>query len=964
MSVLLQWQINADDDVIVWGAGATKTLVVADALHSHVADNVVWAGTLLQAHWSAYPSRKIFLWPLISGPQLAAEHASHAHDADNVVLSVEDFVVADASHDHAADAILLGVVTEDLPVNDAVHQHTAEQFSLAVVGGAVVYIPATFDEFISAPSMARCWLLELEAFPLSVAAESADVSAGYADATYSELSYAEGSGVLSTALQTLTYSDQGYISRIFTAGMAGGDPDSRVWYDGRMNRDIRIERRIVGRDGIGGLSRVFADVSLVNLDGGLDTVTRDYSLPGRAARLYLGHPYWKRSRFELVASGVSTRIWTTLTDQRVSLSDGLARLDRSVNINTYLGTGTGATVEGGTDLKGKAKPKAWGKVFNATPPFVDGALLIYQVNDGACQDVPTVYDRGVSLTKGANYSSLADMTANAPSAGQYRVWPAGGMFRLGSTPAGTITADIDAGEAGGGGGSGIVAVREASQDVLFANQSNYTMQVINTFTAAANIPEAGIHGTLLSNGETLRFGKRVDPVDSQRQALFFQVHKNDPETSSGQRAEISFSPNILMNQTYWLTFDVLIGNWGTLSSSDNALFGTQLHAGQNVGGAGPVFGIYTKQTGSHFQVQARYSESATPGPGNTISTNYTEYAIPFGTWMKFVFKFKTNTSGNGLLQVWKDDVQIVDRQGVSLGYNVATPDYVKCGYYNWTQANMNTEPRKVYMRSPRVIVDNGYTYEQITSTATLPPSTTGEIVYQLLTEQAEIDPGDIDVSSFDALDAVAPAAVGMWVGTEGEKIDTVVDSLLNGVGAFGGFSRLGKFTVGLVAAPDIADSVATFTEEEIFDIERLPLPQSIEPIAWRARVGWQRNYTLQNDFASSVGAARRAFAAESVRLEKHEDSSIQSRHKLARELEAEGHFREQADATSEATRLKALWGVERSMFRVTVPMRGIDIDLGQVVTFTHRRFGWSSGVAARVIGHALMATEVELTVLV
>ncbi len=81
------------------------------------------------------------------------------------------------------------------------------------------------------------------------------------------------------------------------------------------------------------------------------------------------------------------------------------------------------------------------------PVFVNTSRLIYQVNDGAISTVDAVYDRGVSLTKGADYTSQSDMETNAPLAGNYRAWPAGGYFRLGSSATGQVTADVTQGVA-------------------------------------------------------------------------------------------------------------------------------------------------------------------------------------------------------------------------------------------------------------------------------------------------------------------------------------------------------------------------------------------------------------------------------------------------------------------------------------------------------------------------------------
>lgn len=49
---------------------------------------------------------------------------------------------------------------------------------------------------------------------------------------------------------------------------------------------------------------------------------------------------------------------------------------------------------------------------------------------------------GISL---ADYASADELQSTAPDPGMYRVWPEGGMFRLGGNPAGLVTADVEQG---------------------------------------------------------------------------------------------------------------------------------------------------------------------------------------------------------------------------------------------------------------------------------------------------------------------------------------------------------------------------------------------------------------------------------------------------------------------------------------------------------------------------------------
>lgn len=540
--------------------------------------------------------------------------------------------------------------------------------------GEQTYTPlesAAFAAFLEKATGKRCWLLELDAFSLAAVGGLSDA---FANQAYGEMAYGEDSAGAAASVSTFSFSTHGYTSQ-------PGDVPANTWYDGRLQGGITVQRRIAGRDGIGGLVQVFAQVSLGNADGALDRLPFTHALSGRRARLLVGPPAGALSEFGLVFSGVTRSLQIGVGAVQAQLSDGIAKLDRAVNEAVYAGTGG---LEGGMDLKGKRKPKCWGSVPNIAPPLVDSAALIYQVHAGTIQDVTAVYDRGVALAK----------VAGAPAPGEYQVDAAAGTFKLGATPSGTITADVQ-GDASGAG-------------------------------------------------------------------------------------------------------------------------------------------------------------------------------------------------------------------------------YV---------------------------------------------SSASDILLRILSQEAGLNSSEIEPSSFARLKQEAPAAVGEWVGTEPTSCAEVVDRLLAGVGAFGGFSRYG-FSVGLVSVP-AGSARATFSAEDIVEIERLALPASIEPIAWRTVVGYQRNYTVQTDLADSVSPARRTFAAEPRRVVVIEDPAVQARHLLAKEYDArESAFELAADADTEARRLFDLWGQPRALFRVKTRPKALLRDLGDVIELRHPRHGLVNGAAARVLGHDINGSEVELTVLV
>lgn len=225
-----------------------------------------------------------------------------------------------------------------------------------------------------------------------------------------------------------------------------------------------------------GASRVgYGEAMLDNSDGSLDYLL-DYGFDGRSVILRRGLPGAD------YPSGYTT-IYTATVEQpafdldRISLRlrDNTSKLIMPLPQATYAGNNVLPDGLEGTadDLKGKNKPIVIGSVFNIQPPCVNTSKLIYQLSSGLsdrADGIPdwdaisnfdaltdlwhntgegvnpatiAVYDRGVALTKGADYSSAADMLGNAPSAGQFRLLPGGpdAYIRLGSTPTGAITAD-------------------------------------------------------------------------------------------------------------------------------------------------------------------------------------------------------------------------------------------------------------------------------------------------------------------------------------------------------------------------------------------------------------------------------------------------------------------------------------------------------------------------------------------
>jgi hypothetical protein len=119
----------------------------------------------------------------------------------------------------------------------------------------------------------------------------------------------------------------------------------------------------------------------------------------------------------------------------LSLADIAERLAVPLQPTRYLGTGG---LEGPAALAGRPKPVCLGRAFNVEPVALGnidlgvGTLPTFQTHWRAVFAHDTVRIRGVAQTA----------VGGTPGVGQYRDWPTFGVFQLGGSPDGPVTADV------------------------------------------------------------------------------------------------------------------------------------------------------------------------------------------------------------------------------------------------------------------------------------------------------------------------------------------------------------------------------------------------------------------------------------------------------------------------------------------------------------------------------------------
>jgi hypothetical protein len=230
----------------------------------------------------------------------------------------------------------------------------------------------------------------------------------------------------------------------------GHHADGRILRAGSLSEHCFGAGQLFGDMAVGSTAMVLA-----NEDGELDSLFNEsFDQTAAATVLYALNPDTYAGVFaptQQYGRQATLRVEQPVFDKKtvtVALRHFRAALELPFMTTKYAGTNSGAPLAGveGTadDIKGLPKPYVFGKVFNITPKFVNTTKLIYQVDQRGFMTgySLTVYDKRATLTAGADYADQTDMETNAPAAGQYRKWVAGGCFRLGSTPAGAITCDV------------------------------------------------------------------------------------------------------------------------------------------------------------------------------------------------------------------------------------------------------------------------------------------------------------------------------------------------------------------------------------------------------------------------------------------------------------------------------------------------------------------------------------------
>ena len=223
---------------------------------------------------------------------------------------------------------------------------------------------------------------------------------------------------------------------------------------------------------------------------------------------------------------------------------------------------------------------------------------------------------------------------------------------------------------------------------------------------------------------------------------------------------------------------------------------------------------------------------------------------------------------------------------------------------------------------------------------------TADIVEYLSKREALVT-ADIDAASIASFNTTVPYAVGFYIASR-QNLISVIDKLMNSVGAYWLFNRAGKMVLwqlnNLTNSPS-----AYFDSDDVLD-NTFKFVSSNLPYA-RAAIGYHKNFTRQTNLAGSVNEANRNLYQGDNLISTADNSSIITAHPLAVKPEPlDTLITTLTNANTESARVLALNNAVRFVYEATFSTGPFEIKLGDEISVIYPRFGFENGKNVIVVG--------------
>jgi hypothetical protein len=212
-------------------------------------------------------------------------------------------------------------------------------------------------------------------------------------------------------------------------------------YIGSLARIGDISTRMEETEtGFGGICIPSVGMMTIQLSDGYFDAVVNQSWDTRDVTISAGLTTVPISQYRVILRTQTEHVEWDLDELNITLRDQSILFDRTIQENTYAGTGG---YEGTEGIKGNIKPLIFGFVAHASPVLLDPNLNLYQFNDGPSHQSTSIEVRQGGIVMGTwipdtNLLTWSPTPADV-SNGALRVDFTRGMFRLAAPPEGVIT---------------------------------------------------------------------------------------------------------------------------------------------------------------------------------------------------------------------------------------------------------------------------------------------------------------------------------------------------------------------------------------------------------------------------------------------------------------------------------------------------------------------------------------------
>ena len=781
--------------------------------------------------------------------------------------------------------------------------------------------------------------------------------------------------------ETLYFATKGFTS-------TPSDTPANTFFDPRVKVPASIRRTMFAPGRTFGQSQVgFGDLVLINEDGGLDFL-EDYAFDGRSITQYRGP---EGAAFPGgYTKGLVATMEQAIPDSRsyrIKIRDRQDEVDIPLQPTKYDGDNSlPAGLEGvAGDLKGKPKPICYGVVKNIAPPLVNTSKLIYQVNDGTVASVDEVYDAGIQLKKSVwdwTLQTTPDtnhMFSMAYDPDDNQRWVAVGF--LGKC----MTSDDDGvtwtARTSSFGSSQIGAVVWASSLSLFVavgasgkiatSPDGITWtQRTSTFDSSGTIYAIAWDGTtLVAGGATAAAAPEIET-------------STDGTTWTSRTPGGSTYPlSMAAGRNLFVSGRTAGEIW---TSSDSGVTWTQVTetpSAENIRSI--AFGKGRFVFASEDTTQVGYSENGTVW---TLGTNFADEATTLFREVKFsnllgkfimcgltqAYNTIIATSPDGNVWSVSETDSVLSATPTSVGANDTAVlvsavgggliTIEAAGNYA-SEADLLDDTKEPAPGQYKAYLTGGYIRlgsppaglitADVTQGAAASDRTAGQIFTDVLVK-AGLTSSDWTAADITTLDSSLSDVIGYWSGITEVLASDVLSMIAESIIGWWGIDAIGSFRIKELLSPAAGTSVLTITANDMVKhLRRTPPKDPGRGIpSYRSIVRYAKNYTVQDrDLAGGVSDVRRAELSREWAEVADTDATVQTAHLLAREQAYHTLLAVAADAITAAARVQALRGVKRSPYTFAVPHNSDfeGIDMGDIVTIEHDRFGLSAGVKMAVM---------------